>query len=182
MDNTLIIEVNDDIREKFAEEVVNISVQYRLLLKRHDRRFRNMMKEYKVLLIVLCVMLVFYLIGVFTWLSSEPYSWMICLVLAVLSIVYFSVIRNLNKTYRGILSQKGCSVITLDENGAELNRQNSQVLRMSWDNIAFVRLFKESICFFSKEPNGMLIIADIRHADAIIRWLRENRPDTELIF
>ena len=180
-EKSMKIEVNETARGEFAEEVVNISFQYRQLLKQHDRRLKNTMKEYKVLLIALSVMLVLYIVSMLTWMEPDGLSLALFVVLAVLLITIVFLLRNLKKIYRGITDQKSGSVITLDENGAELNRHNAQVLRMSWDNIAFVRAFKESICFFSKEPNGMLILADIKYADTIISWLTENRPDTELI-
>ena len=145
------IEVNEKVREKFAEEVVSISVQFRYLLKNHCRRLGNILKEYKILLIVLAAMLVFYGVSLLTWMTPDGYSWALALVLTVLLVIYITFYLTLRKTYRGILAQKGGSVITLDENGAELNRQNSQVIRLSWDNVAFVRVFRESLCIFSKD-------------------------------
>ena len=175
------LEINDAVREKFAEEVVNISIQFRSLLKKHDKKLRNMMKEYKILLTVLSVMLILYIVSMLTWMTPDGFGWALIVILSFGIIMYVIVIRNLNKTYWGIMDQKGGSVITLDENGAELNRQNAQILRMSWDNIAFVRVFSECLCFFSKQTNGMLILVDIKYADEITAWIRENHPETELI-
>ena len=177
----MIIEVNEKVREKFAEEIVSISVQFRYLLKNHSRKLRNIFKEYKILLIALAVMLVLHGVSMLTWMTPDGFSWALILVLTVLLIIYVSFYMNLRKTYRGFLEQKGGSVITLDENGAELNRQNSQVIRLSWDNVAFVRVFKESLCIFSRDANVMLILADIKYADAITGWIKENRPDVEMI-
>ena len=177
----MILEVNDIVREQFAEEAVNISVQFRRLLKQHDRKLRNMMKEYKVIMIVLSVLLILYITSMLTWMIPDGFTWAACIVLAFGIIIYYFAIRNLNRTYWGIMDQKRGSVITLDENGAELNRHNAQILRMSWDNIAFVRVFKESLCFFSKEANGMIILVDVKYADTIVSWLKENRPDTEMV-
>ncbi len=175
------IEVNEKVREKFAEEIVNISIQYRSLLKKHGRKLRNLMQEYKILLIILAVVLIIYVISQFTLMEPDTFSWAPVPLLVGLLVLYISLIRNLNKSYRSILAQKGGSVITLDENGAELNRQNAQVVRLAWDNIAFVRVFRECICIFSADSNGLLILADIKYADMIAGWISENHPEIELI-
>ena len=175
------IEVNEKVREKFAEEIVSISAQYRYLRKNHSRKLRNILKEYKILLIALAVMLVLHGVSMLTWMTPDGFNWALILVLTVLLVIYVSFYMNLRKTYRGFLEQKGGSVITLDENGAELNRQNSQVIRLSWDNVAFVRVFKESLCIFSRDANGMLLLTDIKYADMIAGWISENHPEIELL-
>lgn len=73
------------------------------------------------------------------------------------------------------------SIITLDDNGVEINKGNSQVIRIAWENVAFVRSFKESISFFAKDASGIVISVTNKYKDQIMEFLNTNDTGVQVI-
>ena len=79
-----------------------------------------------------------------------------------------------------MLADSRSSVLSLDETGVELNKGGSQIVKLGWDNIAVVRVDKESLTFVSGDRTGIVISIAKEFADEILAWLRENLPTAEI--
>jgi hypothetical protein len=72
-------------------------------------------------------------------------------------------------------------VLVMDEAGVEIDKEDGQVMRMAWTNVAFVRTFQESVCFVSKGPAGLIISVDARFQQEIYPYLKENQIDVYIV-
>ena len=73
------------------------------------------------------------------------------------------------------------SILTLDEEGVELNKEASQLVRMAWNNVAFLRVFDESLCFFGKDARGIVIAVNRNHEKQILDYISDNGIDVKII-
>ena len=96
----------------------------------------------------------------------------------VLSIMLF---RNMKKLLGKLQDDPRTSVFSMDDRGIELDKEGAQIVRIAWDNLAFVRAFKESICFASKEGTGITISIDRKYENEIRQYMTEHVPSIEII-
>ena len=80
----------------------------------------------------------------------------------------------MNKLVDGYLADDRPSVVTLDDNGVEIEKIGSQAVRLAWDNVAFVRSFVESTCFFSKDLSGTVLSVNNDHRKEIMDYIKNN--------
>ena len=66
------------------------------------------------------------------------------------------------------------AVVTIDDNGVEIEKTGSQAVRLAWDNVAFVRSFVESTCFFSKDLSGTVLAVNNGHSKEIMDYIKNN--------
>ncbi|MBR2098943.1 MAG: hypothetical protein IJ926_04590, partial [Firmicutes bacterium] len=91
---------------------------------------------------------------------------------------YYSALKKLRKR---MMDDKRTSILTLDENGVELNKEDEQVVRIAWDNLAFVRIYGECIGFVSKDVSGLIVFVERRYEDQVIPYVRETAPGVTII-
>ena len=166
--------------DAFYTDAVNMLAQYRSLLKRPGRKVENMLQTYKLLGIAAAVMFAIMAAMTVAWGSDTLVKVLMALlaVLLVFDIAYYFALIKLKKR---MMEDKRTSILTLDENGVELNKEDSQVVRIGWDNLAFVRVYGECIGFVSKDVSGLILFVEKRYEDKIIPYVRENAPGVEII-
>ena len=54
-------------------------------------------------------------------------------------------------------------------------------MRLAWSNVAFVRTFKESVCFVSKGPTGVIFSVIAKYQPEIYAYLKENQIDVHIV-
>ena len=101
--------------------------------------------------------------------------------LIIVAIFSAALWKRLNGLQKNMMDDPRTSVFTMDEKGVELNKGDSQTVRMSWDNLAFVRIFDESISFFTKDGMGFIITVNRRYAKEILEYLQAERPDVKIV-
>ena len=79
------------------------------------------------------------------------------------------------------LNDGRASTVTLDENGVELNKDGSEIMRVGWNEVALVRSFKESTCFIAKNVTGLVIAVTNTYKDDIIKYLEDNKVDVRIV-
>jgi hypothetical protein len=166
--------------DAFYTDAVNMLAQYRSLLKRPGRKVENMLQTYKLLGIAAAVMFAIMAAMTIAWGSDTLIKVLMALlaVLLVFDIAYYLALKKLKKR---MMEDKRTSILTLDENGVELNKEDSQVVRIGWDNLAFVRVYGECIGFVSKDVSGLILFVERRYEDQVIPYVRENAPGVEII-
>ena len=173
------IEITEKGSKAFYREVVNISAQYRFILRNHHRRLRDYFKQFTVLLILgTAVFLILLLMAAFWGASPFDYAILAALCIAIaLCAVY---LHALNKMLKSMMADPRSSVLSVDDSGVELNKGGSQIVKLGWENIAAVCVYKESLAFVSGDHTGLIISVAKQYADEILAWLKANQPSVEV--
>ncbi len=174
------IEITEKGSEAFYREVVNISAQYRYLLRNHNYRLKDYFRQFRTLLILGAVCFVLLLLMAVFW-GIDPWGYAILAALGITVAMCAVYLHVLNKMLRAMLADSRPSVLSFDDTGVELNKGGSQIVKLGWDNIAVVRVFRESLTFVSGDHTGIVISAAKRYAGQILEWLQENQPSLEVV-
>ncbi|MBR5641000.1 MAG: hypothetical protein IKW92_02570 [Firmicutes bacterium] len=176
----MVLKIDHKGSEAFYTEVVNVVAQFRGLLKKPERKVENLFKTYNLLAIACAVM--FVLLGAMAifW-GADSMTNVLMVLMAVLFVMLMIFLSTLKKLRKSMMEDNRTSVVTIDENGVELNKEDSQVVKLAWDNVAFVRDFGESIGFLSKDVSGLVISIESKWKDEVLPYLREIAPDLKII-
>lgn len=169
------IQIDHKGSDAFYTETVNVIAQYRRLLKKPERKIENLFQTYRLLGIA-CVVMFFLMLAITVAWGSDTTMKVLMSLMAVLFALETVYLSAMNKTKKRMMEDARSSVLTLDENGVELNKEDSQVVRLAWDNVAFVRVFAESIGFVSRDASGLIIFVEKCHESKIAACLREIAP------
>ena len=174
------IEISEKGSEAFYREVVNITSQYRFILKNHHYKLKDYFKQFRILLILGAAALVILILMATFW-GVKPFDYAIMAALGIEVVLCVGYLYVLNKMLKSMLADSRTSVLTLDETGVELNKGGSQIVKLGWDNIAVVRGYQESLTFVSGDRTGFVISAAKKYAYDILAWLREHQPSVEVV-
>ena len=176
----MVIEIKEKGTKSFYKEIVNVITQYRRLMKKPGAKLKNNFKALLYTAIAICV-----LIAAHLWFGvSGGFDALTIAVLVLLAVVLFieiMVFVYMNNLVRGYLRDDRTAVVTLDEKGVEMNKEGAQIVRLSWDNVAFVRAFEESTCFFAKDTAGLVLCVTNKYRQEIMDYLKENQPGVEVV-
>ena len=176
----MIIEIKEKGTKEFYEEVVSFNHQYGALMKKPEAKFMSSFKSLKIQILAMIFLFVsMTLLG-----KSDGFSPMaVCAMTAsaitafITAVFYYA----MKKRVKMFLEDERTSIISLDDNGVEINKGNSQVIRIAWENVAFVRSFKESISFFAKDASGIVISVTNKYKDQILEYLNTNDTGVQII-
>lgn len=174
------IEINEKGTPEFYKEVVCTTAQYARLVKNPEAKLIDSFKAIKTYIILCAVIFVLLIVMGIAWgmdLLTIVAIVMIGLALA-LSILQLT---RLNKVVESMLNGPHDSIFTVDEEGVELEKVGSQLVRMSWNNVAFVRVFDESVCFFSKDVRGFVLALTKKYEKQVLDYIRENGINVRVI-
>ncbi len=174
------IEIKEKGSAAFYQETVNVLSQYRALIKKPERKLKDRFKTFRSQLILSIVLLVLLALMAIFW-GGDGLMWGVMILLAFNIFLCSAYLLSMNKMRKSFMQDERSSLLTLDEEGVELNKEGAQVLRMSWQNLAFVRVFREALCFVGREPSAFVISVERRHEDAILAYLKEKAIDVPLI-
>ena len=179
MEKELRIEIKENGSDAFYRETANVAAQVRALLKKPDGKLKDYFSVVRNYLILCAVMFVLLGIMAAAW-GADKLTAVAMALLAFTTLFEGLFLSNLHKMSKGLKNGFRPSVLTLDENGVELAKENSQTVRLDWGNIALIREFGESICFIPHESMGIMISVAKRYAKDITDWIKENRPEIKL--
>ena len=174
------IEISEKGSEAFYREVVNITTQYRFILKNHHYKLKDYFKQFKVLLILGIVFFVLLLLMAIFW-GIDPWGCAVIAALGIIDAMCAVYLHLLNKMLKAMLADSRTSILSFDDTGVELNKGGSQIVKLGWDNIAVVRVYQESLSFVSGDRTGFVISAAKKYAGEILAWLREHQPHVEVV-
>ena len=173
------IEITEKGSDAFYREAVNFAAQYRHILKRHDCKLKDYFKEYKILMIAGAICLVLLILSAVFW-GAKPLDFVLIAALFIEVVLCWAFLRSLNKYYKSMVADDRSTVLTFDEKGVEINKGDSQIVKMGWSNVAVVRILKEGLGFVSGDQTGMVISVTGKYQDQILAWLKENQPQVEI--
>ena len=174
------LEIKEKGSKAFYQEAVNAASQYRFLLKKPQRKLADNFKLYQRYMILCAVLAALLLVMNIAW-GWDALG--IAAIVLLLFAVFFSgtMWKNLNKMLQNMMEDDRMSILTMDENGVELDKSGSQTVRMAWGSLAFVRVFDESICFFSKDGLGFVISVDRRYENEVLGYLKNEQPGVTVL-
>lgn len=173
------IEIREPGSEAFYRETTNVLCQYRALRAKPDGKLHDKFREMRNILI-LCAAALAILVALVVTDGWTTWRIVAAVLLAVDGVFYAYYLRGLHKTFKTLMDDHRTSVLTLDDAGVELNKENAQVVRASWENIAFARVFKESVCFFVKDGTGFVLSVSRQYEGELLPYLR-GRDDLALL-
>jgi len=172
----MTIEIKEKGSEAFYREVVSVTTQYQRLIKKPDLKYRDLFKSYRSM--GLCMAVLF---GMQLWLGAlDGFNALRITALTVVAVVVFVVFlydRMMRKLVKGYIEDERPSTVIMDDGGIEINKCNAQIVRLAWDNIAFVRKFKESICFFAKDNSRIVLAVTTEYEQEIMKYFDDNGID-----
>ena len=174
------IEISEKGSRAFYREVVNISAQYRYILKNHHRKLRDYFKQFRILLILGAAFFVLLLLTAIFW-GVDPFDYAILAALGIAVVMCAVYLCVLNRMLTSMLTDPRASVLSLDDCGVELNKGGSQIVKLGWENIAVVCVYQESLTFVSGDHTGLVISVARQYADEILAWLSANQPSVEVV-
>lgn len=176
----MTIEVKEKGTRQFYKEVVNILTQYRQLLYRPEDKLKDNFTRYIFLTIAMVLICLMSLYGGIT--GSFTVTKILTAVFGGVAAVATAVILfRMKKLVDGYLADDRPSVVTLDENGVEIEKTGSQAVRLAWDNVAFVRSFVESTSFFSKDLSGIVLSVTNDYRKEIMEYIKSNNIDVKVV-
>lgn len=176
----MTIEIKEKGTKEFYKEVVNVTSQYRQLLKKPEAKLNDNFKSYTIMMVAMAILFATQLVNGI----SGGFNALIGAALAatfIAFIVLFIIRRNMKKMVDAYLNDDRASTVTLDENGVELNKGGTQIMRVGWGEVALVRSFKESTCFIAKNITGLVIAVTNTYKDDIMKYLENNDVDVRLL-
>ena len=176
----MTIEIKEKGTTAFYKEVVNVVTQYRQLLYKPEDKLKNNFSHYVFLIVAMAVLFVISLIGGIK--GSFNMMKILIMIFAALAVAAtIVVLLRMNKMVDGYLADDRPSLVTIDENGIEIEKKDSQAVRLAWDNVAFVRSFVESTCFFSKDLSGIVLSVPIDYRKELTGYIKDNHIDVKVV-
>ncbi len=160
--------------KKFYSEAISVLNQYAYLMKNPQLRLQNNFKKLQGYMIFCGIVLAVLVVMTIAWGASALMITALVL-LSVVILLSFALWFKLDRVRRMYLADKRPSILELDENGVTMKRENSDSVQMSWNNVAFIRVFNECVCFFAKEGSGFVICVNKIHKDEIFAYLQEHQ-------
>jgi hypothetical protein len=176
----MTIEVKEKGTRAFYKEVVNVMTQYRQLLYKPEDMLKNSFTRYTMLAAAMALIFLMSLYGGI----RGSFSAMSILTIAfsgIAAVATCAILIRLNRMVNAYLADDRQSVVTLDENGVEIAKTGAQAVRLAWDNVAFVRTFVESTCFFSKDLSGIVLAVDNDYRKEIMDYIKNNNIDVQVV-
>ena len=175
------IQIKEPGSEAFYKETVSVMNQYRALLKDPEMKIKDMFSQTQTLFLVSVAMFIAVdVMGVAWGFSTTVIR---AAVLLGIGIVMSLLLRsNLNKAFTSLMQGHSEQTLTLDENGIELKKADSKrVVRVPWEDVAFARVFSESVCFLATGSLGIVFSIDRRYEDQIAAYIEDNLPELRFI-
>ena len=152
----MTIEIKEKGTREFYKEVVNVLTQYRQLLYKPEDKLKDSFKRNLFLAIAMALLFLMNLYGGIKG-GFNAMKIIVLVLSAVAAVATLVVLSRMNKMVDGYVADDRPTLVTIDDNGIELEKIGSQAVRLAWDNVAFVRPFVESTCFFSKDLSGIVL-------------------------
>ena len=174
------IEINEKGSKEFYKETVNAVSQYNRLKKDPKRKLKDYFRTFRIYIILSSVMLVINALMWIFW-GTDQFTIAVAALMIICIAMSAAFLHSMNKLQNSMMSDGSTSVLTIYESGVELNKGDLQIIKSSWDNLAFVRVFSESLCFFPKDRSGIVISVDRKYQDRIVPYIESLPVDVMIV-
>ena len=178
----LTIKTSLQTRKSQAEEITNIFLQYRNLLKKPECKLRNFFLFCPIAMVFsLVIIAVLGTLMATGHTTNQAMDW-VCL-FAMLFLFFFSVLmfRTVRKFRETLMKHNGTVTIVFDEEGIDYDDHNGKKLKAGWNTMLFLREFKECIAFLPKESTGNGIFLERSEFNKIVEYMDAIGVDVPVI-
>lgn len=171
------IKTIDNTSKEYLNEIINILIQIRKLQSKPHAKLKPIYQFCRIMMVIGTPFLILFL--TFGIKDQNTVFMMLSTILAVCLLTIGSALLSISKLRKHLISNSGESILTIDNDGVESKSPNGQVFRLAWNQIVYVRVFEQSICFVPRSLTGFLINTDKIYADKIIQAIEteENKID-----
>ena len=179
-DNVLRIEATQKGTREYYKEVVCVLAQFPTLVKKPENKVRDSFKMLKGHVAICAVLLALVLAMAIAWGIDTLTGLAVVVMMACITVGAFQ-LHRLNGMVTAFMDDSQAPVFTLDEEGVEFEKKGSQLIRVPWENVAFVRVFDESVCFFARGTRGPVLAINKYYEQQILSYLECNNIDVNVI-
>lgn len=160
----------------FILELVNATTNYKRFKKNKFAKMRNVLTPFKVAFFILLSAFLLSLLA--SIVLNDQETWIITIeigaCLAVLIIVWLGIKFIYKKAYKNF----GGVTIDINEEGITHRQDGVQEIKIPWDNVYMVRIFKELTAIYPKNEGGIIVLLENKYTPELIRGLAEyNKND-----
>lgn len=176
----MTIDIKDKGTKAFYEEVVSFNHQYGALMRKPTAKFMSSFRSFRIQAFAMGVAFGMLL---FSGCEGGFNPMIVCAMTAFAMMAFITAVSYyaMKKRVKMFLEDERTSTITLDDEGIEINKEDIQIIRLGWDNVAFVRTFKESTSFFAKDASGIVISVTNKYKDQIMEYLNTNDIGIQIV-
>ena len=176
----MTIEIKEKGTKQFYKEVVNVITQYEQLLYAPGEKLKDNFMRSTLLAAAMLVIFVLSILGGING-AFDTMKVLAAVFAALASVATIMVLLKMKKSLDSYIADDRPSVVTLDENGVEIEKTGAQAIRLAWENVEFVRSFEESTCFFSKIDSRIVLSVTNAHKKEIMDYIKDNNIDVKVI-
>ncbi|MBR6477908.1 MAG: hypothetical protein IKS85_05610 [Lachnospiraceae bacterium] len=177
----MVIEMNREITPDEAKEFTCVLMNASQLLAKPTKKLSNVFGFCVKMGIFVAFATLFF--GFFVLKGDRDAYTLTGMIIAALCIFFLAVFAfKINQVYKTILKREADHVIiTLDENGIDYTVINNKRFQVTWDNVSFVRVFKQAAYIFPKEITGVIFSLELNHLEELKSFFKEHSMDIEVI-
>ena len=176
----MTIEIKEKGSRQYYEEIANINSQYMQLLKNPGARLGNNFRLHTILAAVMPVFFILYIIFGIRG-SFRPASILVLFIIGLSAYASFTYLRKTRKMVADSMADDRAETLTLDKKGVAVKKEGSDEVRLAWGNVAFVRVFRESTCFFAEDQSGLIIPVNNAYSDEILEFIHNSNQYVPVI-
>ena len=98
--------------------------------------------------------------------------------LAVLCLLMWYYLR---RAVSGLVKNDRTSILRLDNESVELEKEDAREVRIAWSDVALIRSFEKTVAIFPKAKNGIIICVDLEYKDQIEKYVRDNNISAQIV-
>ena len=162
-----------------CKEALNISSQYRALVKDPAMKLKDSFKERIICIYISIVVLVALLAATFIFWKVSALTIVAAVILGLAAVFGVMIHLGMKKMIRQYMEDKSKRQIALDEKGIEIRKDGAAVVRLEWSNVAALRLFDETFCVIAKTVSGPAMIINRTYLEEVKGYI-ETETDAKI--
>ena len=162
------LEISERGSREFYDEMYNVASNYNKFIKKPTKKPRGQSKVYFGYCVWSAIV-----IALFMYVYSQEHAGLFLLLAGMMLVcgILFAVMGvAVNKRIKLLMSETGTKVFEIDENGVRL-KDDSQDIKLSWDNIANVLVNRNSIVFLPANDRTFLISVYSEYKDEVLKGI-----------
>lgn len=164
----------------FYTETVNIIGQYVKLLRKPDAKLKDMFKQYRSYRAALALLL--FVLGIeFILLEPDRMMYFAAGIDILAELLLTVVLWNMNKKKEDLMADKSERTVEINELSVTYTVQGKEPFTIEWKDMAFVRIFDETVAFFPSDKSRKLIVISSDNADALTAYMNDSGIDARII-
>lgn len=173
------IEINEKPDRKFYDELLYVTSYYKKIKKKPNKKIttitKELMKDIGIILLLLLIELFFY----FEY-QDNIFLFMIGFIGLIL-IFFILYLIAVQKRIKDFLKDNTKTIISINESGVELVKENIQHIQVDWNSIDFILINKYSICLLPKNITNIIIALDTKNKKEFLEGIKKYDKDDLIV-